>query len=187
MKTGLAEEWRQRFGKRIYDLLIAYQESGKKSASAKKPAADKPAAKEAASKGVRPVPEGKKDAKGVSDQPLARGEYGEGDVIFPRGEPGDTAYLIQSRTVDIIKKAGDAHVVIAQVGQGAIIGEMALIDSEPRMATARAAAKTSVTVIPSKELEIRMERLAKFDPVLRRLVGMMVQRMRDAKFTAADS
>jgi CRP-like cAMP-binding protein len=77
--------------------------------------------------------------------------------------------------------------VIAHVGQGAIIGEMALIDSEPRMATARAASKTSVTVIPSKELEIRMERLAKFDPVPRRLVGMMVQRMRDAKFTSADS
>ena len=77
--------------------------------------------------------------------------------------------------------------MIAHVGQGAIIGEMALIDSEPRMATARAASKTAVTVIPSKELAIRMERLQKFDPVLRRLVGMMVQRMRDAKFTAADS
>ena len=108
-------------------------------------------------------------------------------MIFSDGESGDTAYLILSRAVDIIKKAGDAHVVIAQVDQGAIIGEMALIDSEPRMATTRAVSKTSVTAIPSKELEIQMERLAKFDPVLRRLVGMMVQRMRDAKFTVADS
>ena len=133
------------------------------------------------------MPESKKDAKGVSDAPLARNEYEEGDIIFSEGEPGDAAYLILTGTVDIIKKAGDAHVVIAQVGQGAIIGEMALIDSEPRMATARAAAKTAVTVIPAKELEIRLARLAKFDPVLRRMVGMMVQRMRDAKFTAADS
>jgi len=183
LKTGLPEEWRQRFGKRIYDLLIAYQETSSKAPAAKKSADNKPAA----AKGERPVPEGKKDAKGVSDQPLARGEYGEGDVIFSEGEPGDAAYLILTGSVDIIKKAGDAHVVIAQVGQGAIIGEMALIDSEPRMATARAASKTAVTVIPSKELAIRMERLQKFDPVLRRLVGMMVQRMRDAKFTAADS
>jgi hypothetical protein len=182
LKTGLPEEWRQRFGKHIYDLLIAYRESGSKASAAKKSADNKPAAK-----GERPVPEGKKDAKGVSDQPLARGEYDEGDVIFSEGEPGDAAYLILTGTVDIIKKAGDAHVVIAQVGQGAIIGEMALIDAEPRMATARAAAKTAVTVIPSKELKIRLERLQKFDPVLRRLVGMMVQRMRDAKFTAADS
>lgn len=108
-------------------------------------------------------------------------------MIFSEGDPGDAAYLILTGTVDIIKKAGDAHVVIAQVGQGAIIGEMALIDSEPRMATARAAVKTAVTVIPSKELEIRLERLQKFDPVLRRLVGMMVQRMRDANFSSADS
>ena len=185
LKTGLPEEWRQRFGKRIYDLLIAYQESGSK--SSKSPAAKEQAPKAPAIKGERPVPESKKDAKGVSDAPLARNEYEEGDIIFSEGEPGDAAYLILTGTVDIIKKAGDAHVVIAQVGQGAIIGEMALIDSEPRMATARAAAKTAVTVIPAKELEIRLARLAKFDPVLRRMVGMMVQRMRDAKFTAADS
>jgi len=185
LKTGLPEEWRQRFGKRIYDLLIAYQESS--ASSPAKPAAKKAVPPKPAANGERPVPEGKKDAKGVSDQPLARGEYGEGDVIFSEGEPGDAAYLILTGTVDIIKKPGDAYVVIAQVGQGAIIGEMALIDSEPRMATARAATKTAVTVIPSKELEIRLKRLQKFDPVLRRLVGMMVQRMRDASFSSADS
>ena len=200
LKTGLPEEWRQRFGKRIYDLLISHQQNdgktsispaAKDDAKVKKVADPEKAPENDQEKdpanGEGPVPEGKKDAKGVSDEPLARLEYDEGDIIFREGEPGDAAYLILTGNVDILKKAGDAQVVIAHVGQGAIIGEMALIDSEPRMATVRAASKTAVTVIPSKELKIRMDRLQKFDPVLRRLVGMMVQRMRDSASTSVES
>jgi hypothetical protein len=102
LKTGLPEEWLQRFGKRIYDLLISYQESGAK--SSKPTAAGGSADKPAAANGERPVPEAAKGAKGVSDAPLARGEYAEVDIIFSEGEPGDAAYLILSGNVDIIKR-----------------------------------------------------------------------------------
>jgi CRP-like cAMP-binding protein len=64
---------------------------------------------------------------------------------------------------------------------------MALIDAEPRMATARAVAETVVTIIPSKDLKVRLDRLEKIDPVMRPLVGMFVQRMRDARIISMDS
>ena len=73
------------------------------------------------------------------------------------------------------------------MGKGAIIGEMALIDAEPRMASARTATKTVLTVIPSKEFTGRLDKLEKIDPVLRRLMGMFVQRMRDTRFVSMDS
>ncbi|NQV56923.1 MAG: cyclic nucleotide-binding domain-containing protein, partial [Rhodospirillales bacterium] len=178
LQTGLPEEWRQRFARRIYELLISHQDGETQtriSAAAKNAPAD------AAPKVDAPA------TKGKSDAPLGREEYGEGDVIFREGDAGDAAYLILSGRVDILKYAGDSQIVIATVGKGGIVGEMALIDDKPRMATALAAVKTMVTVIPSKELQVRMDRLQKFDPVLRRLMGMMVERMRATSFTSVDS
>jgi CRP-like cAMP-binding protein len=64
---------------------------------------------------------------------------------------------------------------------------MALIDSQPRMATARASSDTTVNTIPREAIKARLDKLEKFDPVLRRLMGMFVDRMRDFRFISADS
>ncbi len=77
--------------------------------------------------------------------------------------------------------------LIARAGPGSIIGEMALIDSKPRMASAKTVSDTEVTVIPMEEMQLRLDRLEKFDPVMRRLVGMFVQRMRDYKVIGIES
>jgi CRP-like cAMP-binding protein len=123
----------------------------------------------------------------ISDDSLARRTFEAGEYLFLEGEDGDEAYLLLSGQVNIIRKVGEAEIVVAQVGAGSIVGEMALIDAEPRMATARAVAETVVTIIPSKDLKVRLDRLEKTDPVMRRLVGMFVQRMRDARIISMDS
>jgi CRP-like cAMP-binding protein len=74
---------------------------------------------------------------------------------------------------------GSKDVVVAEAGNGSIIGEMALIDSLPRMATARAKKTTQLTVIPREALTGRLDRLEKFDQFLRRMLDMFAQRMRD--------
>jgi hypothetical protein len=129
----------------------------------------------------------KKPPPPKTDDTLNRKELKHGDVIFNEGEEGDEAYLVLSGQVNIIRKIGDENIVIAQVGAGSIIGEMALIDSEPRMASARAVSDTVLTIIPAKDLQVRLDRLEKTDPVMRRLVGMFVQRMRDARIVSVDS
>jgi hypothetical protein len=55
------------------------------------------------------------------------------------------------------------------------------------MASARADAKTEVTVIPLADMQKRLERLGKADPVMRHLVGMLVQRMRDYRVISVES
>ena len=92
-----------------------------------------------------------------------------------------------SGQVNILRNVGEENIVIAQVGPGSIIGEMALIDAEPRMASARTVTETVLSIIPSKDLKVRLDRLEKSDPVMRRLVGMFVQRMRDARIISVDS
>ncbi len=89
--------------------------------------------------------------------------------------------------MEILKRAGGRDIVIGEVGPGSIIGEMALIDSQPRMATARTTTDTVVNTIPREAIKARLDKLEKFDPVLRRLMGMFVDRMRDLRYMSADS
>ena len=65
-----------------------------------------------------------------------------GDTIFSEGDRGDTAYVVTEGEI-VLSINGKA---IETVGSGGIFGEMALIDSQTRSASARA--KTDARVVP---------------------------------------
>lgn len=174
LAANVPQEWRQRFAKRIYDLLITHANPD----AAPPPVAAKPAPTPAAA--AAPPP-----AKSTAEE--TRRSFASGDIIFSEGEAGDVAYLIVSGAVEILKRAGERDIVIGEVGPGSIIGEMALIDSQPRMATARTMTETVVNMIPREAIKARLDKLEKFDPVLRRLMGMFVDRMRDFRYMSSDS
>jgi CRP-like cAMP-binding protein len=68
--------------------------------------------------------------------------YKAGEIIFREGEPGDKMYVIQDGVVDIM-----LHNKLLESAQpGTIIGEMAIIDNEPR--SGDAVAKTDVRLVP---------------------------------------
>ena len=63
--------------------------------------------------------------------------YQKGDVIFRQGERGECMYAIISGTVGIYKEFETAHESrIAELGNGDFLGEMELVESMPRSATA---------------------------------------------------
>jgi CRP-like cAMP-binding protein len=64
-----------------------------------------------------------------------------GQVIFERGDPSDYMYGIVDGQVEI--RVGDR--ILETIGAGSVFGEMALIDDEPRSATA--VAKTECRVV----------------------------------------
>ncbi|MBF0130585.1 MAG: cyclic nucleotide-binding domain-containing protein, partial [Alphaproteobacteria bacterium] len=70
-----------------------------------------------------------------------------GQYLFHEGESGDRAYLVASGRIEISKKAEDDVVVLAVVGRGEFVGEMALVDDFPRMASARAIEPTALVVV----------------------------------------
>jgi CRP-like cAMP-binding protein len=72
-----------------------------------------------------------------------------GETIFRAGDPGDVAYFIQSGRVEI---AGAQRRVLGTVGENTVIGEMALIDPAPRMASATAIEDCECRVISRKHL-----------------------------------
>ena len=57
------------------------------------------------------------------------------DVLFKKGDSGDSLYILQEGWVKLVIEDKDgSEIVINQVGPGNVIGEMALIEDQPRSA-----------------------------------------------------
>ena len=97
--------------------------------------------------------------------------FNVGARLFKEGDDGDVAYLIKSGKVKITKTGGDG-----QQKAGGIVGEMALIDDQARVATVEAMEETTVLVISKDALKSRLE---KTDPVVGRLLNSFTERVRE--------
>ena len=75
-----------------------------------------------------------------------------GDVLFREGEVGDFAFQIVSGKIEICKFNGDEYVTLTILEKGALFGEMALIDKQPRSAMARATEESVVREIDQPAL-----------------------------------
>lgn len=75
-----------------------------------------------------------------------------GQVIFREGEQSDCAYIIVSGRVEIYKRVERGTVLLAELGQGEIFGEMGIISEQPRSAYASAAADTVLKKISREYL-----------------------------------
>lgn len=111
----------------------------------------------------------------MSESILQRQTFQAGDRIFREGEEGNIAYVVQSGEVEIYKEIDGKEVVLGKVGQGGIFGEMALIDSKPRMAGARASKGSTIIIVTRAMFE---QKLAKTDPFIRGLLNILVENIR---------
>ena len=66
-----------------------------------------------------------------------------GETIFREGQPGDVMYMVTEGEVDVLVHG---KVVYSITGPGGVLGEMALIDTQPRSATA--VAKSACKLVP---------------------------------------
>ena len=61
-----------------------------------------------------------------------------GEFFFREGDRGESMFVLESGTVDVIRNGGDTPIVLCTLGAGDSFGEMALIDLGPRSASVRA-------------------------------------------------
>lgn len=103
--------------------------------------------------------------------------YNPGDIIMRQGELGDCAYIIEKGQVEIlIEKANGLIYRIGTRSEGTIIGEMAIVDNEPRMATIKAVEECSLLRISKADFD---RRLKTADPVLQITTQVILTRYRD--------
>jgi CRP/FNR family transcriptional regulator, cyclic AMP receptor protein len=74
-------------------------------------------------------------------------EFNEGDCIFREGDRSQEMFIVQSGAVEIVKESGEGNLVLARLERGDFLGEMSLLESLPRSATAIARGKTRLLVI----------------------------------------
>jgi EAL domain-containing protein (putative c-di-GMP-specific phosphodiesterase class I)/CRP-like cAMP-binding protein len=99
-----------------------------------------------------------------------------GEYIFEEGDPGDCAYIIESGMVEVTLNRAGQETVIATLGKGDVLGEIALIDHLPRSGSARAASATVATEIP---LEYFTQKIEQADPTIRMFLRIVMSRYRD--------
>lgn len=98
-----------------------------------------------------------------------------GEVIFSEGDPGDAAYIIESGRVEVAVSVDGRAFPLRILTSGDVLGEMAVIDTAPRSASAKAIEETVCVSISSRQIS---ERIQGADPVVQLLVTTLLQRIR---------
>ena len=79
--------------------------------------------------------------------------FADSAVIFQEGDPGDGMYMVRSGVVQISALIGkDQRHELTRLPPGEIFGEMAVLDDQPRSASASAIGNTEVIFIPRDTL-----------------------------------
>lgn len=106
---------------------------------------------------------------------FTRERFTEGETIFKYGDPGTSAYVIEQGSVEVLKGEGEHLQRVAVMAEGAMFGEVALLDHQPRTATVRAVGATSLIRIDRSHVE---ELLQRADPVIQYLLRLLLVRFR---------
>jgi CRP-like cAMP-binding protein len=69
-----------------------------------------------------------------------------GEVLFEVGDKADALYIVKSGQLQIF----DGHTEFETVGEGGIIGEMALVDQSPRSASVKAVTEAEIIPVDQK-------------------------------------
>ena len=104
-------------------------------------------------------------------------EMKPGKTIFKVGEPADGLYIVGSGQVGIYfptNKEMTEPDIILQPNE--ILGEMGVIDTAPRMATAKALTDSVVVFVSQKEFE---KKLDDSDMIVRGVMAILSSRLRE--------
>jgi CRP-like cAMP-binding protein len=109
---------------------------------------------------------------------LRHRHFRRNEVIFHQGDPGDALHVITSGAVKILLPSPEGEeAIIATLKEGDFFGELALLDGQPRSATATAVEQTETLSLPrdvfrelvEKHPELRDALFAALATLLRRI------------------
>lgn len=98
-----------------------------------------------------------------------------GSKIFTEGDTGNVAFIVESGEIEIWKGSESEKHRLGVISKGGIFGEMALIDGEPRMASATAL--TDCILIAVSE-GIFQQKIDRSDPFVVALLRMFAKNIR---------
>jgi CRP-like cAMP-binding protein len=101
--------------------------------------------------------------------------FKHGSLMFIEGETSTEMYIIKNGKVRILKQEGESTVELAILGPGSVLGELALLDHQPRSATAQVVEDLTAAVIDEALFQ---RTLAVIPPWLKDIIMEVVKRLR---------
>jgi CRP-like cAMP-binding protein len=83
---------------------------------------------------------------------MAERQVAAGDVVMTKGEPGDALFVV----VDGSLRAHSGERILATMGPGSVIGELALLDPAPRAASVTADEDSLLLVLAKEDFDLVM-------------------------------
>ncbi len=96
-----------------------------------------------------------------------------GQVVFEEGQPGDAMYVVQSGSVEL--RAGQR--LLETVGIGGVLGELALVDEEPRSASAVAVEASRLVAIDRERFMLLVKKVPGFALEVMRIMSRRLRRV----------
>jgi len=128
------------------------------------PAATDPDALRAALESVPLFRDLSAEQLGMLAATLRTRRYGRGEIIFRRGDPGDALHIILAGRVKISSPSeSGVEAILATLRPGEFFGSLALLDGEPRSASATAIEETQTLALPRN----RFRQLLNDEPAIR--------------------
>jgi signal transduction histidine kinase len=115
--------------------------------------------------------------RGQLSQSFIEMQYDAGEIIVREQDPGDTMFLIRSGLVVVIKGSLESPTILDYRGVGELVGEMAILESQPRSASVIALEKTCLMEINRQRFD---QLLSETPGVGRSIMEMLSARLRKA-------
>ena len=106
---------------------------------------------------------------------LSREFFPASAVIIREGEPGTRAFIIEAGEIELWTMVDGKRRQLGVVTTGGIFGEMALIDNQPRMASATALTGATCVIINDAVFNKKLEEA---DPFIAGLLRIFVRNIR---------
>jgi CRP-like cAMP-binding protein len=109
--------------------------------------------------------------------------FKRGTLMFIEGELSTEMYIIRSGKIRILRQEGENTIELAVLGPGSVLGELSLLDHQPRGATAQVVEDTVATVVDEALLERTMGTAPSW---LANIIRVVVKRLRDTMKRTSD-
>jgi CRP/FNR family transcriptional regulator, cyclic AMP receptor protein len=98
--------------------------------------------------------------------------------VFHEGDPGDACFIVRTGSCRVTREHPDGRAItLANLGPGAIFGELAMLDGEARSASVEATEDTDLLALPASD----MRALIREHPgMAEKLVVALTRRLREA-------
>jgi CRP/FNR family cyclic AMP-dependent transcriptional regulator len=79
--------------------------------------------------------------------------------LFREGDAPDAMYIVKTGALVVTKTKGSSEIMLAEIGPGSMVGEMAIFDRKPRSANVKAQKDSEVISLPYDGLTSQMDSL----------------------------